>query len=60
MRTEGTEALDDLIAEDAVMFSPVVFTPQEGKAVVSKYLAAAKATFAAIGFDAETVRRSAT
>ncbi len=54
MRTEGSDALDDLIADDAIMYSPVVFTPQQGKAVVSKYLSAAKATFAAIGFDAET------
>ena len=35
------------------MYSPVVFTPQRGKAIVAMYLEAAKATFAAIGFDAD-------
>ena len=35
------------------MYSPVVFTPQRGKAIVAKYLNAAKATFAAIGFDTQ-------
>jgi len=54
MRTEGSDDLDDLIADDAVMYSPVVFTPQQGKEVVCRYLTAAKATFAAIGFDAAT------
>ena len=53
MRGELPDALDDLLDGDAVMYSPVVFTPQRGKAIVAKYLAAAKATFAAIGFDAE-------
>ena len=52
MRGELPDALDDLLDTDAVMYSPVVFTPQRGKVVVAKYLNAAKATFAAIGFDA--------
>ncbi|MFD0861246.1 nuclear transport factor 2 family protein [Sungkyunkwania multivorans] len=33
--------LDELIAEDAVMHSPVVWTPQKGKKIVSMYLIAA-------------------
>jgi hypothetical protein len=33
--------LDDLLADDAVFHSPVVHTPQVGKAVTRKYLAAA-------------------
>lgn len=54
MRTEGSADLDDLVADDAVMYSPVVFTPQRGKEVVCTYLIAAKATFAAGGFEAPT------
>lgn len=33
--------LDDLIADDAVFHSPIVFTPQAGKAITVKYLTAA-------------------
>jgi hypothetical protein len=33
--------LDDLLASDAVFHSPVVHTPQAGKAIVRKYLATA-------------------
>jgi hypothetical protein len=33
--------LQDLLAEDAVFESPVVHTPQEGRAITTKYLAAA-------------------
>ncbi|MDY8138736.1 nuclear transport factor 2 family protein [Aquimarina sp. 2201CG5-10] len=33
--------LDDFIAEDAVLHSPVVWTPQKGKQIVSMYLIAA-------------------
>ena len=33
--------LDDLLADDAVFRSPVVFTPQQGKAVTTHYLASA-------------------
>lgn len=36
-------ALDDLLADDVVFRSPVVFTPQEGKAVTLAYLTAAMA-----------------
>jgi len=34
-------ALDDILAEDAVFHSPVVHTPQKGKALVKVYLSAA-------------------
>ncbi len=37
--------LDDLLAEDVVFHSPVVFTPQEGKTVTKLYLSAASNTF---------------
>jgi len=34
-------ALDALLAEDVVFWSPVVHTPQRGKAIVKRYLGAA-------------------
>jgi hypothetical protein len=45
-----TDALDDLLADDAVFYSPVVFTPQEGKAKTAPYLRAAVELFAGTGF----------
>jgi hypothetical protein len=36
-----SEKLSDLIANDCVFFSPVVFSPQEGKKLTIKYLSAA-------------------
>jgi len=33
--------LDDLLDEDVVFYSPIVFTPQRGRAVTSRYLQAA-------------------
>ncbi len=39
-----TEGLDDLLADDVVFYSPVVFTPQRGKDVTKLYLAAASNT----------------
>ena len=36
--------LDELIADDATFYSPVVHTPQRGKGVVKLYLNAALAT----------------
>ena len=33
--------LDDLLADDVVFYSPVVFTPQRGKEITSLYLAGA-------------------
>ena len=37
--------LDELLAPDVVFYSPVVFTPQEGRAVTKLYLMAAGSTF---------------
>jgi hypothetical protein len=37
----GELTLDDVLADDVVFHSPVVFTPQVGKAVTSLYLAGA-------------------
>lgn len=40
-------ALDDLLADDVVFHSPVVHTPQKGKAVTKLYLSAAFGVFSA-------------
>ncbi|MCP4070709.1 MAG: nuclear transport factor 2 family protein [Hyphomicrobiales bacterium] len=40
----SVEALAKVIADDAVMFSPVVFTPQRGKMITIAYLMAAAET----------------
>lgn len=41
MRDRDVGGLDTLLADDAVFHSPVVHTPQEGKAITRQYLAAA-------------------
>lgn len=38
--------LDELLADDVVFYSPVVYTPQRGKPVTSQYLEAASRTLA--------------
>ena len=44
---DGQPALiDDLLAEDAVFYSPAVFTPQVGKVKCGSYLRAAEKMFA--------------
>jgi hypothetical protein len=47
LRGELPGGLDELLHDDVVFFSPVVFTPQHGKAVTKMYLEAAVATFGA-------------
>ena len=37
--------LDELLAEDVVFFSPVVFTPQQGREITKRYLLAAMQVF---------------
>ena len=37
--------LDELLAEDVTFYSPVVYTPQEGREITKLYLAAAAGTF---------------
>jgi len=39
------EGLDGLLAEDVIFYSPVVYTPQEGREITKLYLAAAASTF---------------
>ena len=36
--------LDELLDDDVVFFSPIVYTPQQGKAITTLYLEAAAAT----------------
>jgi hypothetical protein len=44
-KTRDVRGLDDLLADDAIFYSPVVHTPQVGKAITKKYLAAAFQVF---------------
>jgi hypothetical protein len=44
--------LDGLLADEVVFFSPVVYTPQRGKDITSRYLEAAAASLAGPGADA--------
>lgn len=46
--------LDDLLDDDVVFYSPIVFTPQRGKKTTSLYLQAAGQTFA--GSDSSSKR----
>jgi len=41
VQTRNAKGLRDLLADDVVFHSPVVHTPQTGKAITSQYLAAA-------------------
>lgn len=45
VKTRNVRGLRDLLAEDVVFHSPVVHTPQPGKAVTTQYLAAAFQVF---------------
>jgi hypothetical protein len=38
--------LDELLADDVVFYSPVVYTPQRGRSVTTRYLEAAARTLA--------------
>lgn len=49
--TGDRDARDSLLHDDAVFESPVVHTPQRGKAVTARYLAGAAATFADSNFE---------
>lgn len=44
------DALDDLLADDAVFHSPVVHRPQVGKALTKAYLSAASSVLGGPGF----------
>lgn len=54
MAGELPDGLDALLADDVVFYSPVVYTPQRGKAVTTQYLRAAAGTLG--GGDGGTFR----
>ena len=45
LRGEEPGGLDALLDDDVVFYSPIVFTPQRGKAITTRYLRAAAQTF---------------
>lgn len=45
LRGRSREGLDELLADHCVFYSPIVFTPQKGKAISRMYLEAAAAMF---------------
>jgi ketosteroid isomerase-like protein len=49
LRGELPGGLDELLADDVVFYSPVVFTPQRGKAITAQYLEAASRALAGGG-----------
>jgi hypothetical protein len=50
VRTRDARGLGDLLADDVVFYSPVVHTPQIGKAITTMYLSAAVQVFGNEGF----------
>jgi len=48
LRGQRPNALDELLHDECVFISPIVFTPQRGKAITMKYLQAAGATLAGV------------
>ena len=50
IETGETDQLDDMLAEDAVFYSPAVFTPQQGRATAVAYLRAAEQMFSGTDF----------
>ena len=55
LRGDLTGGLDELLDDDVVFYSPIVFTPQVGKALTTLYLLAAGQTFAPGGTPSTTV-----
>ena len=43
--SEAPNKLDDLLHDDVVFYSPVVYTPQKGKEITNLYLSAASGVF---------------
>lgn len=50
VRTRDASGLSKLLADDVVFYSPVVHTPQVGKAITTRYLSAAVKVFGNEGF----------
>ncbi len=51
VREQNTALLDELLADDVTFHSPVVHTPQEGKAITRLYLTAATEVLGGDGFE---------
>lgn len=51
IRGELPGGLDELLADDVVFYSPIVFSPQKGKEITKLYLNAAGATLGGDGSD---------
>ena len=49
-KARDAAGLDQLLADDVVFMSPIVHTPQRGKAITQKYLAAALAVLGGASF----------
>lgn len=47
---DGAGGIEELLAEDAVFYSPAVFTPQRGRAKAAAYLRAADTLFSTANF----------
>ena len=47
---ESADGLDELLADDVVFYSPIVYTPQRGKDITTMYLLAAKQTLGSPDF----------
>ena len=45
MKSNDMDKLDELLAEDVIFYSPVVYTPQKGKDITKMYLMAAGGVF---------------
>ena len=50
IESDGGGDVEELLAEDAVFYSPAVFTPQRGRAEAAAYLRAAQKLFAGANF----------
>ncbi len=51
VKNRSTDGLDDFIDDDAILYSPVVFKPIEGKFMVTMYLIAASEIIANDNFE---------
>ena len=56
LRGELPGGLDELLDDEVVFYSPIVFTPQRGKEITSLYLKAAGQTFAGNGAASRSAR----
>ena len=56
MKSKDGETWDELLDEEVVFYSPVVFTPQKGKKITMMYLMAAASVFGIADLDSESTR----